>query len=184
VMDRTLHALIGPNGAGKTTAFNLLSGLFPPDAGTIELEGHSIAGLKPEDITAAGVGRSFQITNLFGGLSAEENLRLAVQARSAKRFALWTSAAAVADGTPAAPGRGGGEGQRGARGLYPLARPWRHRTGGSSLALLGRPAPARQGARHRDAAANSAAGRAARRARRRRAHAHRRAADDHLRGNS
>src|SRR6516165_1062469 len=97
VMDRTLHALIGPNGAGKTTAFNLVSGLFPPDAGTIELEGRSIAGLKPEDITAAGVGRSFQITNLFGGLSAEENLRLAVQARSAKRFALWTSAAAVAE---------------------------------------------------------------------------------------
>src|SRR5207245_5035723 len=97
VTDRTLHALIGPNGAGKTTAFNLVSGLFPPEAGTIELEGRSIAGLKPEDITAAGVGRSFQITNLFGGLSAEENLRLAVQARSAKRFALWTSAAAVAD---------------------------------------------------------------------------------------
>src|SRR5215475_3410342 len=97
VRDRTLHALIGPNGAGKTTAFNLVSGLFPPDAGTIELEGRSIAGLKPEDITAAGVGRSFQITNLFGGLSAEENLRLAVQARSAKRCALWTSAAAVAE---------------------------------------------------------------------------------------
>src|SRR5215831_16343760 len=97
VKDRTLHALIGPNGAGKTTAFNLVSGLFPPDAGTIELEGRSIAGLKPEDITAAGVGRSFQITNLFGGLSAEENLRLAVQARSPKRFALWTSAAAVAE---------------------------------------------------------------------------------------
>src|SRR6516225_9140878 len=97
VKDRTLHALIGPNGAGKTTAFNLLSGLFPPDAGTIELEGRSIAGLKPESITAAGVGRSFQITNLFGGLSAEEDLRLAVEARSAKRFALWTSAAAVAE---------------------------------------------------------------------------------------
>src|SRR6266481_2431908 len=97
VTDRTLHALIGPNGAGKTTAFNLVSGLFPPDAGTIELEGRSIAGLKPEDITAAGVGRSFQITNLFGGLSAAENLRLAVQARSPKRFALWTSAAAVAE---------------------------------------------------------------------------------------
>src|SRR5215813_1697641 len=51
VRDKTLHALIGPNGAGKTTAFNLVSGLFPPDAGTIELEGRSIAGLKPADIT-------------------------------------------------------------------------------------------------------------------------------------
>src|SRR5712692_795767 len=82
VKDRTLHALIGPNGAGKTTAFNLVCGLFPPDSGTITLEGRSIAGLKPESITSAGVGRSFQITNLFAGLTAEENLRLAVQART------------------------------------------------------------------------------------------------------
>jgi ABC-type branched-subunit amino acid transport system ATPase component len=97
VKDRTLHALIGPNGAGKTTAFNLLSGLFPPDRGTIELEGRSIAGLKPERITAAGVGRSFQITNLFGSLSTEENVRLALQAGHARRFAIWTSAAALND---------------------------------------------------------------------------------------
>src|SRR5262250_3244005 len=93
VKDRTLHALIGPNGAGKTTAFNLLSGLFPPDGGTVELEGRSIAGLRPENITAAGVGRSFQITNLFAGLSVEENIRLAVQARHRRRFALWPAAA-------------------------------------------------------------------------------------------
>src|SRR4029450_4421662 len=91
VRDRTLHAPIGPNGAGNTTAFNLVSGLFPPDAGTIELEGRSIAGLKPEDITAAGVGRSFQITNLFGGLSVEENVRLAVQARHRLRFGVWSA---------------------------------------------------------------------------------------------
>ena len=97
VKDRTLHALIGPNGAGKTTAFNLVSGLFPPDDGTILLEGKSIAGLKPERITASGVGRSFQITNLFGGLSLRENVRLAVQARHPKRFAAWSSAAALDD---------------------------------------------------------------------------------------
>src|SRR5262244_932431 len=99
VRDRTLHALIGPNGAGKTTAFNLLSGLFPPDAGTIELAGRSIAGLKPEDITAAGVGRSFQITNLFPSLPVAENLRLAVQACHRRRFAVWTRAHALADVT-------------------------------------------------------------------------------------
>jgi len=97
VRDRTLHALIGPNGAGKTTAFNAVSGLFAPDGGTVELEGRSIAGLRPENITAAGVGRSFQITNLFGGLSVEENVRLAVQARHGKRFAVWTATAALAD---------------------------------------------------------------------------------------
>ena len=97
VQDRTLHALIGPNGAGKTTAFNLLSGLYRAERGTIELAGQSIAGFKPEDITAAGVGRSFQITNLFGGLSVEENIRLAVQARSRMRYALWRPTAAIAD---------------------------------------------------------------------------------------
>ncbi len=91
VGDRTLHALIGPNGAGKTTAFNLLSGLYQPDRGTIELDGRSIAGLRPENITAAGVGRSFQITNLFPSLSVEENLRLAIQARHRRRYAFWKS---------------------------------------------------------------------------------------------
>ena len=97
VRGRTLHALIGPNGAGKTTAFNVLSGLYRPERGTIELEGKSIAGLKPEDITAAGVGRSFQITNLFIGLSVEENIRLAVQACSPMRYAIWRSTAAITD---------------------------------------------------------------------------------------
>jgi branched-chain amino acid transport system ATP-binding protein len=95
--ERTLHALIGPNGAGKTTAFNVLSGLYPPDKGTIELAGRSIAGLRPEDITTAGVGRSFQITNLFSALSVEENLRLAVQARHRHRFAVWRSVHALPD---------------------------------------------------------------------------------------
>jgi ABC-type branched-subunit amino acid transport system ATPase component/ABC-type branched-subunit amino acid transport system permease subunit len=97
VRDRTLHALIGPNGAGKTTAFNLLCGLYPPDGGTIELEGRSISGLKPEHITAAGVGRSFQITNLFAGLSVQENVRLAVQARHDKRFVAWRSTTALTE---------------------------------------------------------------------------------------
>ena len=97
VEDRTLHALIGPNGAGKTTAFNLLSGLYPPDAGAIELEGRSIAGLRPERITATGVGRSFQITNLFAGLSVQENVRLAVQARHRRRFAICRAAGSLDD---------------------------------------------------------------------------------------
>ena len=56
VRDRCLHALIGPNGAGKTTAFNLISGMFPPDSGDIVLAGRSIAGLPPEAITQAGIG--------------------------------------------------------------------------------------------------------------------------------
>ena len=95
--DRTLHALIGPNGAGKTTAFNLISGLFAPDRGSVVLAGRPIAGLAPEHITAAGIGRSFQITNLFASLSVAENVRLAVQARHPRRFGVWTDAAGLAD---------------------------------------------------------------------------------------
>ena len=95
VADRTLHALIGPNGAGKTTAFNLLSGMFRPSGGSIRLDGSEIAGLEPHAITRAGIGRSFQITNLFPGLSVEENVRLAVQARHAAQFSPWRDALAV-----------------------------------------------------------------------------------------
>ncbi|MEE7447847.1 ABC transporter [Methylobacterium radiotolerans] len=95
VEDRTLHALIGPNGAGKTTAFNLLSGMFRPSAGSIRLDGREIAGLEPHAITRAGLGRSFQITNLFPGLSVEENVRLAVQARHAAHFSPWRDALAI-----------------------------------------------------------------------------------------
>ncbi|HJW79686.1 MAG TPA: ATP-binding cassette domain-containing protein, partial [Beijerinckiaceae bacterium] len=97
VRDRSLHALIGPNGAGKTTAFNLISGMFVPDEGEILLGGRSIAGLSPEAITAAGIGRSFQITNLFPALSVEENVRLAIQARHRHRFDPWAQARAFAD---------------------------------------------------------------------------------------
>lgn len=86
VRDRTLHALIGPNGAGKTTAFNLLSGLHTPDGGTVTLAGVPLSGRTPEEISAAGIGRSFQITNLFPSLTVQENIRLAVQAGDPQRM--------------------------------------------------------------------------------------------------
>ena len=95
VADRTLHALIGPNGAGKTTAFNLLSGMYPPDQGTVSLLGQPIAGHTPEEIATAGIGRSFQITNLFPALSVGENIRLAVQARHPRRFDPLTNALSI-----------------------------------------------------------------------------------------
>ncbi|MET7245380.1 branched-chain amino acid ABC transporter ATP-binding protein/permease [Methylobacterium sp. EM32] len=94
VRDRTLHALIGPNGAGKTTAFNLISGMFRPDSGTVTLTERSIAGFAPERICAAGIGRSFQITNLFPALTVEDNIRLAVQGRRPGRFHPWRDARA------------------------------------------------------------------------------------------
>jgi len=84
-----IHALIGPNGAGKTTVFNLVSGLFTPDAGRIRLEGREIESLPPHRISQQGIARSFQITNLFKGLSIYENLRLSLQAQHPARFNAW-----------------------------------------------------------------------------------------------
>jgi ABC-type branched-subunit amino acid transport system ATPase component len=95
IADRTLHALIGPNGAGKTTAFNLLSGMYAPDQGSVSLMGQPIAGHAPEQIAKAGIGRSFQITNLFPSLSVGENIRLAVQARHPRRFDPITNALSI-----------------------------------------------------------------------------------------
>jgi branched-chain amino acid transport system ATP-binding protein len=95
IADRTLHALIGPNGAGKTTAFNLLSGMYAPDEGAVSLMGQPIAGHAPEEIARAGIGRSFQITNLFPALSVAENIRLAVQARHPRRFDPLTKALSI-----------------------------------------------------------------------------------------
>src|SRR4029450_12606896 len=96
VADRTLHALIGPNGAGKTTLFNLMSGLYPPDRGRVLLDGREITAEPPHRIVAAGLARSFQITNLFPALSVGENLRLAVQAGDASHFDGWRRAASIA----------------------------------------------------------------------------------------
>ncbi len=84
-----IHALIGPNGAGKTTLFNLISGLYPAEAGTISLNGREIQGVPSELICHRGLARSFQITNLFKELSIYENLRLSLQAQRDMRFDIW-----------------------------------------------------------------------------------------------
>ncbi|MES2840307.1 MAG: branched-chain amino acid ABC transporter ATP-binding protein/permease [Pseudomonadota bacterium] len=84
-----IHALIGPNGAGKTTTFNLISGMFPPSTGTVRLHGRDIHHLAPDRICQQGLARSFQITNLFKGLTIQENLRLSLQARHPARFNAW-----------------------------------------------------------------------------------------------
>jgi len=86
IEDRRLHALIGPNGAGKTTLFNLISGMFAPDAGTVRLGDQQIGGLAPEAVAARGLARSFQITSLFPSLTVWEHLRLGAQARASRRF--------------------------------------------------------------------------------------------------
>jgi branched-chain amino acid transport system ATP-binding protein len=72
------HAIIGPNGAGKSTLFHLISGRFPLTGGEILLHGEPIHGLRPFEINRKGLARSFQITNVFPGLSVFENVRCAV----------------------------------------------------------------------------------------------------------
>jgi branched-chain amino acid transport system ATP-binding protein len=87
-----IHALIGPNGAGKTTLFNLVSGLFPPDTGSVRLNGREIQRQPVHRICRQGMARSFQITNLFRNLSIYENVRLSLQAQHPARFNAWRDA--------------------------------------------------------------------------------------------
>ena len=77
----TIVALIGPNGAGKTTTFNLIAGVFPPDEGSVVLDGRTITGFRPDQACAAGIGRTFQIVKPFGELSVEENVLVGALAR-------------------------------------------------------------------------------------------------------
>ncbi|WP_294768122.1 ABC transporter ATP-binding protein [uncultured Rhodoferax sp.] len=76
----TLTAIVGPNGAGKTTFFNLISGQLRATEGRVYLHGINLSALSPSARTRAGLGRAFQLTNLFPSLSVLENVRLAVQA--------------------------------------------------------------------------------------------------------
>jgi branched-chain amino acid transport system ATP-binding protein len=69
-----VHAMIGPNGAGKTTCFNVLAGVYAPDAGSIVFGGRPIAGLRPDQICRAGIGRTFQVVKPFPGLSVLDNV--------------------------------------------------------------------------------------------------------------
>ena len=82
----TLTVIVGPNGAGKTTYFNLMSGQLPASAGQVLLQGVDITARGAAQRTMLGIGRAFQLTNLFPTLSVEENVRLAVQARSKMGF--------------------------------------------------------------------------------------------------
>ncbi|MCW1970608.1 MAG: ABC transporter ATP-binding protein [Anaerolineae bacterium] len=93
VQQGTLHSLIGPNGAGKTTLFNCISAVLPPTHGRVHYEGRDITGTPLHRMTALGIGRSFQITNVFGNVSVLENVRLAVQARHARAsYQFWRRA--------------------------------------------------------------------------------------------
>ena len=85
----TLKSIIGPNGAGKTTLFNLLSGQYKPSKGRIFLKDQDITNLAPNSRTQLGIGRSFQLTNIFPGLSVLENVRLALQSKAGVGLVFW-----------------------------------------------------------------------------------------------
>jgi branched-chain amino acid transport system ATP-binding protein len=79
---RDIYGLIGPNGAGKTTLFNLLTGVYRPDAGRFQFEGRELGGLAPHQIAAAGIARTFQNIRLFANLSALENVMIGRHVRT------------------------------------------------------------------------------------------------------
>jgi branched-chain amino acid transport system ATP-binding protein len=81
-----IASLIGPNGAGKTTLFNTLTGIYAPDAGEIRFQNRPLVGLKPHEITSAGVSRTFQNIRLFSHMSVLENVLVAMHSRMRTRL--------------------------------------------------------------------------------------------------
>jgi branched-chain amino acid transport system ATP-binding protein len=95
IPEGTINALIGPNGAGKTTIFNVIAGVYSPDAGEIRFAGRRIDGLRPDQICAAGIGRTFQIVKPFAGLSVLDNVVVGALQRCASVDGARRHAAAV-----------------------------------------------------------------------------------------
>src|SRR5690348_8865976 len=95
VAEGELLGIIGPNGAGKTALFNLLSGIYRPTAGAIELHGKPITHQATFLRTPEGLGRTFQVSSVFHLLSVQENARLAAEASLGGTLRLWRRAASV-----------------------------------------------------------------------------------------
>ncbi|MFT3803985.1 MAG: ABC transporter ATP-binding protein [Burkholderiaceae bacterium] len=88
-----LLALIGPNGAGKSTTFNMVGGQLMASAGSVELAGRELVGMKPRDIWRLGVGRTFQIAATFSSLTVVENVQMALLSHQSRTYTFWRSAA-------------------------------------------------------------------------------------------
>ena len=80
-LDTGIASIIGPNGAGKTTFFNCFTGLYTPEEGEVTFRGHSLVGLRPDQITALGICRTFQNIRLFANMTAMENVLVGMHAR-------------------------------------------------------------------------------------------------------
>ncbi|TAM89022.1 ABC transporter ATP-binding protein [bacterium] len=89
VIDGEFLVIIGPNGAGKTTLFNLITGIARPTSGSIEIDGHDVTRAAPYRRARLGLGRTFQTSTIFVGLTVLENARLAAQAYLGGSAALW-----------------------------------------------------------------------------------------------
>ena len=129
------RALIGPNGAGKTTLFHCVTGTLRPSSGSVRLFGHDVTYLPEYERTRLGMGRTFQITNVFTELSLAENLALAIIGTDRRKWVFQPAARCVSKGSRAGP--------RGARG----GRPRRPRRRAGEAPVLRRAPPARAGAR-------------------------------------
>jgi branched-chain amino acid transport system ATP-binding protein len=92
-----LKSIIGPNGAGKTTFFNLVSGQYRPSEGRVLFKGRDVTALGAAARARLGIGRSFQLTNVFPTLSVLENVRLAIQARRGPALDAWRDAGRFAE---------------------------------------------------------------------------------------
>ncbi len=86
VPDGKIIGLIGPNGAGKTTFFNIISGVYTPDEGTIEFEGQNIEGKRPHQINQIGMSRTYQVINLFKKMSVTDNVIVGMHPRMKSGF--------------------------------------------------------------------------------------------------
>jgi branched-chain amino acid transport system ATP-binding protein len=81
IEDNSISSIIGPNGAGKTTFFNLMTGIYKPDTGEINFNNKSLIGLRPDQVNAAGVARTFQSIRLFANMTVLENIMVGMHAR-------------------------------------------------------------------------------------------------------
>ena len=86
VKESSIHSVIGPNGAGKTTLFNGITGFYKPESGEIDLMGHFLVGLLPDQIVRLGVARTYQNIRLFPALTAMENILVGLHTHLKARF--------------------------------------------------------------------------------------------------